>query len=117
MPPSARPVLELASALKVPVFMHPVSDPHADVLVKQGGRAANSAGRGLVNGAAFLSLLHNDVLEGLPDLNVVFTALAAGALIQRPIIPGNIASRPAHSVMGSIPPSAASSWISWVPTG
>lgn len=79
--PSARAVLELANSLKVPVFVHPVSAPHADVLTRQGGRAANSAGRGLSNGAAFLSLLTNDVLASLPNLNVVFTALAAGALV------------------------------------
>ena len=79
--PSARPVLELANALKVPVFVHPVASPHADMLNRQGGRAANSAGRGLANGAAFLSLLTHDLLESLPDLHVVFTALAAGSLV------------------------------------
>lgn len=78
---SARPTLELANALKVPVLVHPVGAPNSDALTRAGGVPAYSFGRGLINGAAFLSLLRSEILDELPDLNLVFTAIGAGALI------------------------------------
>jgi len=78
---SVRPALEAAAALKVPVLVHPVGAPNSDALRKGGGTPAYSFGRGLINGAAFFSVLESGLLEELPDLNLVFTAIGAGALI------------------------------------
>ncbi|WP_182879915.1 amidohydrolase family protein [Microbispora sp. H10949] len=76
----AFPTLELAAALGVPVFVHPVAAPQAEALVKAAGRPGNSIGRGLQNGVGFLSALHADLPARLPDLHLVFTALGSGAL-------------------------------------
>ena len=79
--PSVRPTLEFANAHKVPVLVHPVGAPNSQALTRAGGVPAYSFGRGLVNGAAFLSLLEYDVLADLPDLHLIFTAIGAGALV------------------------------------
>ena len=79
--PSVRPTLEAAAALKVPVLVHPVGAPNSDALTQGGGTAAYAFGRGLVNGAAFLSVLGTRLLEELPDLNLVFTAIGVGSLV------------------------------------
>lgn len=79
--PSIRPVLEVASALKVPVLVHPVGAPNSDALTRGGGIPAYSFGRGLINGAAFLSALKAGLFEDLPDLHLVFTAIGVGALV------------------------------------
>jgi predicted TIM-barrel fold metal-dependent hydrolase len=79
--PSVRPTLEAAAALKVPVLVHPVGAPNSDALTQGGGMPAYALGRGLVNGAAFLSILGTRVLEELPDLQLVFTAIGVGSLV------------------------------------
>ncbi|WP_086055616.1 amidohydrolase family protein, partial [Protofrankia coriariae] len=79
--PEAFPALELAARLGVPVFVHPVQSPRAEVLRQAAGWPGNSAGRGLENGVAFLSALHADLPTRLPDLHLVFTALGHGALL------------------------------------
>jgi predicted TIM-barrel fold metal-dependent hydrolase len=79
--PVARPTFEVASALKVPVFVHPVAAPQSAELIRGAGRAGNSFGRGLINGVAFLSILRSGLLDELPDLHLVFTAIGAGALV------------------------------------
>lgn len=79
--PEAFPTLELAAGLGVPVFVHPVAAPQADVLRTVAGRAGNSAGRGLQNAVAFLSALHADLPARLPDLHLVFTTLGHGGLL------------------------------------
>lgn len=78
---SVRPTLEAAAALKVPVLVHPVAAPIAKALTQAAGVPGNSFGRGLVNGTAFLSVLHAGILDELPDLNLIFTAIGAGALV------------------------------------
>lgn len=78
--PEAYPTLELAARLGVPVFVHPVAAPQAEALVRAAGRAGNALGRGLQNGAAFLSALHAGLPARLPGLHLVFTALGSGAL-------------------------------------
>jgi predicted TIM-barrel fold metal-dependent hydrolase len=81
---NAKPVrstLEVAAALKVPVLVHPVGAPNSDALRKGGGTPAYSFGRGLINGAAFFSVLKSGILEELPDLNLIFTAIGVGALV------------------------------------
>ncbi|MCB4770447.1 amidohydrolase family protein [Ancylobacter sp. Lp-2] len=79
--PRVRPTLEVAAALKVPVLVHPVAAPIAEALTRAAGVPGNSFGRGLVNGTAFLSVLHAGILDDLPDLHLIFTAIGAGALV------------------------------------
>ncbi|EIV96248.1 putative TIM-barrel fold metal-dependent hydrolase [Frankia sp. QA3] len=79
--PEAFPTLELAARLGVPVFVHPVQPPQAEVLLEVAGRPGSSAGRGLQNAVAFLSALHADLPTRLPNLHLVFTALGHGALL------------------------------------
>lgn len=79
--PSVRPTLEVAASLKVPVLVHPVGAPNSDALTKGGGTPAYSFGRGLINGAAFLSALKASLFDELPDLHLVFTAIGVGALV------------------------------------
>jgi predicted TIM-barrel fold metal-dependent hydrolase len=79
--PSVRPTLEAAAALKVPVLVHPVGAPNSEALTRGGGTAAYALGRGSVNGAAFLSILGTGLLDELPDLQLVFTAIGVGALV------------------------------------
>jgi predicted TIM-barrel fold metal-dependent hydrolase len=79
--PSVRPTLEVAAALKVPVLVHPVAAPIAEALTLAAGVPGNSFGRGLVNGTAFLSVLHSSILDQLPDLHLIFTAIGAGSLV------------------------------------
>lgn len=79
--PSVRPTLEVAAALKVPVLVHPIAAPNAEALTRGAGVPGNSFGRGLVNGTAFLSVLHAGILDELPDLHLIFTAIGAGSLV------------------------------------
>ncbi|BCP55540.1 amidohydrolase [Kaistia sp. 32K] len=78
---AVRPVLEVAARLKAPVLVHPVGAPNSDALRAGGGEPAYGFGRGLINGAAFFSILRSGVLDELPDLNLIFTAIGAGALV------------------------------------
>lgn len=77
----ARPTLEAAAALKVPVLVHPVAAQNSEALRRGAGTPGYAFGRGLVNGVAFLSLLESGLLEALPDLHLVFTALGVGSLV------------------------------------
>ena len=79
---SVRPTLEVAARLKVPVFVHPVGAPNADILIAGAGTLGNSLGRGLMNGVAFLSILQAGILDELPDLHLVFATLGLGAIVQ-----------------------------------
>jgi len=78
---TVRPTLEVAASLKVPVFVHPVGAPNSPRLTRSAGKPGYGFGRGWANGTAFLSVLHARILDDLPDLNLIFTALGAGALI------------------------------------
>ncbi|MCX5493683.1 amidohydrolase family protein [Kaistia dalseonensis] len=79
---SARPTLEVAARLKVPVFVHPNNTPGRESLIAGAGALGNSLGRGLMNGVAFLSLLQSGLLDELPDLHLVFATLGLGAIVQ-----------------------------------
>lgn len=76
----AFPTLELAAALRVPVFVHPVAANESALYTAAAGRDGNSLGRGLQNGLALLSALHAELPERLPELHLVFTSLGNGAL-------------------------------------
>ncbi|WP_051021653.1 amidohydrolase family protein [Nocardia araoensis] len=76
-----RPTFEVAAALGVPVFVHPVFAAGSDAVGAAAGQPGVSFGRGFTNGLALLSLLHGGTLAALPGLDVVFTALGTGALL------------------------------------
>lgn len=80
--PTARPTLEVAARHRVPIFVHPVAHPNSDILIAGAGAWGNSAGRGLMNAVALLSVLNGRVLEELPDLHLVFATLGVGGLVQ-----------------------------------
>ncbi|WP_104663538.1 amidohydrolase family protein [Ensifer adhaerens] len=80
--PAARPTLEVAARQKVPVFVHPVAHPNAEVLIKGAGNLGNSLGRGLMNGVAFLSVIQSSLIDELPDLHLIFATLGLGAIVQ-----------------------------------
>src|SRR5690606_24411000 len=56
--PQARPTLQAAAELGVPVFIHPVWSPDDAALSEAAGQAGRSFGRGVTNGLAALALLH-----------------------------------------------------------
>ncbi|MEZ2129684.1 MULTISPECIES: amidohydrolase family protein [unclassified Sinorhizobium] len=80
--PAVRPMLEVAARHKVPVFVHPVAHPNAEVLIAGAGMLGNSLGRGLMNGVAFLSVIQSPLLKELPDLHLIFATLGLGAIVQ-----------------------------------
>ncbi|MBD9650212.1 amidohydrolase [Ensifer sp. ENS09] len=80
--PVVRPTLDVAARHRVPVFVHPVAHPNAEVLIRGAGNLGNSLGRGLMNGVAFLSVVQSSLLEELPDLHLVFATLGLGAIVQ-----------------------------------
>ena len=80
--PSVRPTLEIAARHRVPVFVHPVAHPNSDILIAGAGTLGNSLGRGLMNGVAFLSVLQSNILNDLPDLNLIFATLGLGGIVQ-----------------------------------
>jgi predicted TIM-barrel fold metal-dependent hydrolase len=77
----ARPTLEVAAALGVPVFLHPVPDPELDARFRRFGRMGVRLTRSTINSAALYALLEAGVFEALPKLRVVVTALAFGGLL------------------------------------
>ncbi|MGI2033906.1 amidohydrolase family protein [Rhizobium panacihumi] len=79
---AVRPILEVAARHRVPVFVHPVSHPQADVLIRGAGTLGNSAGRGLINSVAFLSVIQSSLLDELPDLHLIFATLGLGGIVQ-----------------------------------
>lgn len=80
--PVARATFAVAAKYRVPVFVHPINAPQADILVAGAGKLGNSHGRGLMNGVAFLSVLETGLLDEFPDLDLVFATLGLGAIVQ-----------------------------------
>ena len=79
--PEARPLLAAAAELGVPVLLHPVADPQLFDRFKRFGRLGGRLTRSTINSAALVALLAGGVLEALPGLRVVVTALAFGGLV------------------------------------
>ena len=78
--PQARPALEAAAKLGVPVFVHPVNpQPMTNQMVPY-GRIGTLFARGSINAQALIALVEGGVFEQLPDLRVVVTGLAWGGL-------------------------------------
>jgi len=76
----ARPTLEAAAALGVPVFVHPVAPQPLTRQMTPYGLIGTLFARGAVNSAALIALVEGGVLAQLPALRVVVTAHAIGGL-------------------------------------
>jgi predicted TIM-barrel fold metal-dependent hydrolase len=78
--PHARPTLEVAAKLGVPVFAHPVAPQPLAQQMEPFGQVGNLFARGTANSASLVALVEGEVLARLPNLRVVVTALALGGL-------------------------------------
>jgi predicted TIM-barrel fold metal-dependent hydrolase len=78
--PQARPTLEAAATLRVPVFVHPVAPQPLARQMAPFGQIGNLFARGTANSASLVALVEGGVFSGLPDLRVVVTSLALGGV-------------------------------------
>jgi predicted TIM-barrel fold metal-dependent hydrolase len=78
--PQARPTLEAANRLGVPVFVHPVAPQPLTRQMAPYGVIGTLFARGTVNSASLIALLEGGVFTALPGLRVVVTAHAIGGL-------------------------------------
>lgn len=77
----ARPTLQAAAELGVPVFVHPVTDPQMHERFKKHGRNGIRLARATINSASLIAMLEGGVFEKVPKLNVVVTTLAIGGVL------------------------------------
>jgi aminocarboxymuconate-semialdehyde decarboxylase len=78
--PQARPTLEVAARLGVPVFVHPVAPQPLTRQMAPYGLVATLFARGTVNSASLIALVEGGVFGQLPGLRVVVTAHAVGGI-------------------------------------
>jgi predicted TIM-barrel fold metal-dependent hydrolase len=78
--PQARPTLEAAAQLGVPVFVHPVAPQPLTRQMAPYGLIGTLFARGTVNSAALIALVEGGVFSQLPGLRVVVTAHAIGGV-------------------------------------
>jgi aminocarboxymuconate-semialdehyde decarboxylase len=78
--PQARPTLEVAAELGVPVFVHPVAPQPLTRQMAPYGPIGTLFARGTVNSAALIALVEGGVFSELPGLRVVVTAHAIGGV-------------------------------------
>ena len=78
--PQARPTLEVAARLGVPVFVHPVAPQPLTRQMAPYGLIGTLFARGTVNSAALIALVEGGAFTELPGLRVVVTAHAIGGL-------------------------------------
>jgi len=78
--PQARPTLEAAARLGVPVFVHPVAPQPLTRQMAPYGLIGTLFARGTVNSASLIALVEGGVFAQLPALRVVVTAHAIGGL-------------------------------------
>jgi predicted TIM-barrel fold metal-dependent hydrolase len=76
----ARPALEAAARLRVPVFVHPVNPQPMTRRMVPYGRIGTLFARGTINAQSLIALVEGGVFEALPDLRVIVTGLAWGGL-------------------------------------
>jgi aminocarboxymuconate-semialdehyde decarboxylase len=79
--PEARATLVAAAALGVPVFVHPINPQPLTRQLARYGRLGTLFARGTVNAASLIALLEGGVFDALPNLQVVVTTLAIGAVL------------------------------------
>ena len=78
--PEARPTLEVAASLGVPVFAHPIAPQPLTRQMEPYGLIGTLFARGAVNSAALIALVEGGVFSELPGLRIVVTAHAIGGL-------------------------------------
>jgi len=78
--PQARPTLEVAARLGVPVFVHPVAPQPLTRQMVPYGLIGTLFARGTANSASLIALVEGGVFSQLPGLRVVVTALALGGV-------------------------------------
>jgi aminocarboxymuconate-semialdehyde decarboxylase len=78
--PQARPTLEVAAKLGVPVFVHPVAPQPLTRQMVPYGLIGTLFARGTANSASLIALVEGGVFSQLPGLRVVVAALAFGGL-------------------------------------
>jgi aminocarboxymuconate-semialdehyde decarboxylase len=78
--PQARPTLEVAAKLGVPVFAHPVAPQPLTKQMVPYGLVGTLFARGTVNSACLIALVEGGVFSQLPELRIVVTAHAIGGL-------------------------------------
>jgi predicted TIM-barrel fold metal-dependent hydrolase len=78
--PQARPTLEVAAKLGVPVFVHPIAPQPLTKQMVPYGLIGTLFARGTVNSASLIALVEGEVFSQLPGLRVVVTAHAIGGL-------------------------------------
>ena len=78
--PQARPTLEVAARLGVPIFVHPVAPQPLTRQMAPYGLIGTLFARGTVNAASLIALVEGEVFTQLPGLRVVVTAHAIGGI-------------------------------------
>lgn len=78
--PQARPTLEAAARLGVPVFVHPIAPQPLTRQMAAYGTTGGLFARGTANAASLIALVEGAVLSQLPGLRVVVTSLALGGV-------------------------------------
>jgi len=76
----ARPTLQVAANLGVPVFVHPVAPQPLTRQMTPYGVIGTLFARGTVNSASLIALVEGGVFSELPDLRVVVTGHAIGGV-------------------------------------
>jgi predicted TIM-barrel fold metal-dependent hydrolase len=79
--PAARPVLDMAARLGVPLFVHPVSPRGYTEHLAPHGQVGILMARGTEAAASVLSLVRNGTLAALPDLTIVIPMMSASILL------------------------------------
>ena len=79
--PEARPTLQMAAALGVPVFAHPISPAALSADLSLLGNWGRMLARGTSSAASLLSLINSGVFDEVPGLKMVFAWLGAGGLV------------------------------------
>ena len=79
---SARPTLEAAAALGIPVFVHPISPAgYTPRLMQQAGHLGTLLARGTEAAVSILALLRAGIFDILPTLQLVVPMISASALM------------------------------------
>ncbi|MEM6534143.1 MAG: amidohydrolase family protein, partial [Pseudomonadota bacterium] len=79
--PRARPALEAAAKLNVPVFVHPVQETAQTRQFNLKGFYQTNLGRGAMNSIALAGLLEAGVFDELPTLRTCFSSFAVTAIL------------------------------------
>lgn len=79
--PRARPTLQAAADLGVPLFVHPINPASLTLQLSGYGRLGTLLARGTVNAASLVAMIGSGTLDALPGLNIVVTTLAIGTIL------------------------------------